>query len=180
MRPLRYLLAVVVAALGASVALAQSTPQQSGAAPMTTSASTVAGWIETVTFPDYGITLDAKLDTGAVSSSLSVADLERFKRKGKTWYRFTIEGADGKTATVEQQTNRLSRVMRAEVKDTLRPIVRLKVCVAGQETVTDFNLTDRSSQETPVLIGRKFLLATHLLVDSSRTHLFAKPCEGGK
>jgi hypothetical protein len=176
MCPLRYLLAVVVAALGPSGALAQSTPQQSGAAPM----PTVAGWIETVTFPDYGISFDAKLDTGAVSSSLSVADLERFKRKGKTWYRFTIEGADGKTATVEQQTNRLSRVMRAEVKDTLRPIVRLKVCVAGQETVTDFNLTDRSSQDYQVLIGRKFLLATHLLVDSSRTHLFAKPCEGGK
>ena len=110
---------------------------------------TVAGWIETVTFPDQGITLDAKLDTGAVSASLSVTDLERFKRKGKTWYRFTMRGADGKTATVEQQTSRLARVMRAEVKDTLRPIVRLKVCVAGHEAVTDFNLTDRSSQEYP-------------------------------
>ncbi|MGA7971624.1 MAG: RimK/LysX family protein [Pseudolabrys sp.] len=141
---------------------------------------TVAGWIETATLPDQGLTLDAKLDTGAVSASLNVTDLERFKRKGKTWYRFTIHGTDGKTATVEQQTSRISRVKRAEVKDTLRPIVRLKVCVAGHEAVTDFNLTDRSGQGTPLLIGRKFLLATHLLVDSSRTHLFAKPCEAGK
>ncbi len=177
MRPLRYLLVTAVAALWTGGVLAQSTPQQSGAAPMSTSSPTVAGWIETVTFPDYGITLDAKLDTGAVSASLNVTDLERFKRKGKTWYRFTIHGSDGKTATVEQQTNRLSRVMRAEVKDTLRPIVRLKVCVAGHEAVTDFNLTDRSSQGTAVLIGRKFL-ASRLLVDSSRTRLFAKPCEG--
>jgi hypothetical protein len=175
MLPLRYLLVSAVASLWTGSAMAQSTPQQSGAAPM----PTVAGWIETVTFPDYGITLDAKLDTGAVSASLNVTDLERFKRNGKTWYRFTMHGADGKTATVEQQTSRLSRVMRAEVKDTLRPIVRLKVCLAGHEAVTDFNLTDRSGQDTPVLIGRKFL-ASRVLVDTSRTHLFAKPCEGGK
>jgi hypothetical protein len=183
MRPLRTLLVAAVVAAGTGSALAQTMPQQTGAAPMptpvSTSAATIAGWIETITFPDQGITLDAKLDTGAVSASLSVTDLERFKRGGKIWYRFTIHGSDGRTATVEQQTSRMARVMRAEVKDTLRPIVQLKVCVAGQEAVTDFNLTDRSGQEYPVLIGRKFL-AGRVLVDSSRKHLFAKPCEGGK
>ncbi|HZD91969.1 MAG TPA: RimK/LysX family protein [Pseudolabrys sp.] len=173
MRPLRCFLAV--AALWGGSALAQSTPQQPGAAPST---PTVAGWIETVTFPEYGITLDAKLDTGAVSSSVSVTGLERFKRKGKTWYRFTIEGANGKSATIEQQTSRLSRVMRAEVKDVLRPIVRLKVCVAGHEAVTDFNLTDRSSQDYQVLIGRKFL-GGRVLVDAGHTYVAAKPCGGG-
>jgi hypothetical protein len=141
MRPLRCFLAV--AALWGGSALAQSTPQQPGAAPST---PTVAGWIETVTFPEYGITLDAKLDTGAVSSSVSVSGLERFKR--------------------------------AEVKDVLRPIVRLKVCVAGHEAVTDFNLTDRSSQDYQVLIGRKFL-GGRVLVDAGHTHVAAKPCGGG-
>ncbi len=175
MLPSRCLLAFAAIGLSSAGALAQTTPQQSGAAPM----PTVAGWIETATFPDQGITLDAKLDTGAVSASLSVTDLERFKRKGKTWYRFTMRGTDGKTATVEQQTNRIARVMRAEVEDTRRPIVRLKVCVAGHEAESDFTLTDRSSQDYQVLIGRKFL-ASRVLVDSSRTHLFAKPCEGGK
>lgn len=173
MRPLRILSVTAVAALWTGSALAQSTPQPSAPMP------TVAGWIETVTFPDYGLTLDAKLDTGAVSSSLSVTSLERFRRKGKTWYRFTIEGTNGKIATVEQQTSRVARVMRAEVKDTRRPIVRLKVCVAGHEAVTDFTLTDRSGQDYQVLIGRK-LLAGRALVDSGRTHLFPKPCEGGK
>lgn len=177
MRPLRCLLAVALATLWIGSAAAQTAPQQPGAAPMTTSSPTVAGYIETIAFPDQGITLDAKLDTGAVSSSLGVADLERFKRNGQTWYRWTMRGADGKTATLEQQTNRLSRVMRAEVKDTLRPIVRLKVCVAGHEVVTDFNLTDRSGQDFDALIGRKFL-AGRVLVDSSHKHLFAKPCEG--
>ncbi len=175
MRFPRTLLVTAIAAFWAGNAFAQASPQQSGTAPM----PTVAGWIETAFFPDQGITLDAKLDTGAVSASLNVTDLERFKRGGKTWYRFTIHGSNGKTVTVEQQTSRVARVMRAEVKDTLRPIVRLRICVAGHEAVTDFNLTDRSGQAYQVLIGRKFLLATHLLVDSSRTHLFAKPCEGG-
>jgi hypothetical protein len=172
MHPLRYLLAVAVAVTWTGNALAQATPQQSSAAP------TVSGWVETIAFPDHGITLDAKLDTGAVSSSLDVTELERFRRKGKTWYRFTIHGADGKTATIEQETDRISRVMRAEVEDTRRPIVRLKVCVAGHEAVTDFNLTDRSNQRYQVLIGRKFL-AGRLLVDSSRKNVVAKPCGGG-
>ncbi len=179
MHPLRYVLALVVAVLWTGGAMAQTSPQQTGAAPMSSPLPTVAGWIETVTFPDQGLTLDAKLDTGAKSSSIDVTDVERFKRKGKTWYRFTMRGADGKTVAVEQQTGRVARVMRAEVKDTRRPIVRLKVCVAGHVVETDFTLTDRTGQKFPVLIGRKFL-ASRVLVDSSRKYIFAKPCEGGK
>ena len=140
---------------------------------------TVAGWIETVTFPDYGIALDAKLDTGADSSSVGVTGLERFKRDGKTWYRFTLTGEDGKTATIEQQTNRVARIMRAEVKDTRRPIVRLKICLAGHVAETDFTLTDRSDRRTSLLIGRRFL-ASRIVVDSSRKHVFPKHCESGK
>jgi hypothetical protein len=171
----RLLAGLVLAGLCTTGALAQPARQQDSGKTM----ATVAGWIEDVTFPDYGITIDAKLDTGADSSSLGVADLDRFRRGGKTWYRFTIQGADGKTATVEQQTNRVARILRAEVKDTLRPIVRLKVCLAGQEAVTDFTLTNRSEQRTMVLIGRRFL-ASRILVDSGRTHLFPSPCQSGK
>ena len=168
--------AVGLWAVGASVqAWAQAAPQQSGGATM----PTIAGWIETVTFPDYGIAIDAKLDTGADSSSLGVTNLDRFKRGGKIWYRFTLTGMDGKTATVEQQTNRTARIMRAEVEDTRRPIVQLKICLAGQVAVTDFTLTDRSEQRTSLLIGRRFL-GSRILVDSGREHLFPQRCEGGK
>jgi hypothetical protein len=38
-------------------------------------------------------------------------------------------------------------------------------------------LTDRSEQRTAALIGRRFL-ASRILVDSERTHLFPKPCGG--
>ena len=165
---------MALAVLWATGAFSQS-PSAEGSNPM----PVTAGYIETVTFPDYGITLDAKLDTGADSSSIGVTGLDRFKRNGKIWYRFTLTGADGKTATIEQQSDRVARVMRAEVKDTRRPIVRLKVCVAGQTAVTDFTLTDRSEQRTSLLIGRRFL-ASRILVDSSRKHVFPKPCEGRK
>ena len=173
MRPLQWLMGLAAAALSVGAVFGQG--QQSQDHPM----PTTAGWIETVTFPDYGIAIDAKLDTGADSSSIDVTDLDRFKRNGKVWYRFTLTGNDGKTATVEQQTNRVARIKRAEVEDTRRPIVRLKICVAGHETETDFTLTDRSERRAQALIGRRFL-ASRILVDSSRTHLFAKPCQGGK
>jgi len=165
---------MALAVLWATGAFSQSLSAE-GSNPM----PVTAGYIETATFPDYGITLDAKLDTGADSSSIGVSDLDRFKRNGKIWYRFTLTGMDGKTATIEQQTDRIARVMRAEVKDTRRPIVRLKVCVAGQTAMTDFTLTDRSEQRTSLLIGRRFL-APRILVDSSRKHVFPKTCDSGK
>jgi hypothetical protein len=175
MLPWRLLITGALAGLWATGALAQAVQQQNRSEPM----PKIAGWIETVTFPDYGIVLDAKLDTGADSSSLGVSDLERFKRDGKTWYRFALTGEDGKTATIEQQTSRIARIMRAEVKDTRRPIVRLKICLAGQVAVTDFTLTDRSEQRTSLLIGRRFL-DSRILVDSGRKHLFPTSCESGK
>jgi len=139
----------------------------------------VAGWLEHVAFPDQDLVMVAKLDTGADSSSLNVTGLERFKRQGKTWYRFTLHGEGGKTATVEQESDRIARIMRAEVEDTRRPIVRLKICLAGHVAETDFTLTDRSDRRAAVLIGRRFL-AERVLVDSGRKHLFPKPCEAGK
>jgi hypothetical protein len=168
--PLRVLLGFAVAGLWMTASSAQ--------APKGDGTPTVAGWTEPVTFVDYGITIEAKLDTGADSSSLGVSDLGRFKRNGKTWYRFTIRGDDGKTATIEQQTNRVARIMRAEVADTRRPIVRLKICLAGHLAVTDFTLTDRSEQRSALLIGRRFL-ASRILVDSNRMHVFPK-CNSGK
>jgi len=159
---------------GAFAQMQQFSKGSAAAAPSVT----IAGWIEPVTLLDYGITFAAKLDTGAVSSSLDVDDLERIRRKGKTWYRFTVQGDDGKTATIEQKTNRVARIMRAEVKDVRRPIVRLKICVAGHIAETDFTLTDRSGQNFSALIGRKFL-ASRILVDSGRTRVFAQPCKTG-
>ena len=175
MLPLRLLLSSALAGLWVAAALAQASQQQDAGRAM----PTIAGWTETVAFPDHDIALDAKLDTGADSSSLGVTGLDRFKRQGKIWYRFTLTGANGKTATIEQQTNRTARIMRAEVEDTRRPIVRLKICLAGHVAETDFTLTDRSAQRSDVLIGRRFL-TSRILVDSGRTHLFPKPCESGK
>ena len=170
----RPLAGVALAALAATGAFCQSAPEP-GAKPI----PVVAGYIETVTFPDYGIAIEAKLDTGADSSSLGVTGLDRFKRNGKIWYRFTLTGDDGKTATIEQQSNRTARIMRAEVEDTRRPIVRLKICLAGQVAETDFTLTDRSEQRTSLLVGRRFL-ASRILVDSGRTHVFPQHCGSRK
>jgi hypothetical protein len=170
---LRFFGSLALAGVCMTASLAQTAQQKSDQGPVT------AGYVETVTFPDYGIAIDAKLDTGADSSSLGVSGMERFRRAGKTWYRFTITGMDGKVVTVEQETSRVARVMRAEAEDTRRPIIRLRICLAGVTEETDFTLTDRSGRRTLVLIGRRFL-GSRILVDSGRTHLFPQRCESRK
>lgn len=126
-------LGVASAALWIGVAAAQSSPPQ----------PTVAGWVEAITFPDYVVSIDAPLDTGADFSSVGVTDLHPFEKDGKLWFRFGLSGVDGRTATVQRPSDRVLHVKQAAVSETRRPIVRLRVCIAGQVAETDFSLTDR-------------------------------------
>ena len=52
----------------------------------------IYGWIETVTFPQAGLQLEAKLDTGAQTSSLDARSIEEFERDDEPWVRFRLEG----------------------------------------------------------------------------------------
>jgi hypothetical protein len=85
----RHLLNVAGAALWVGIAAAKALPPQHHDVP------TVAGWVETITFPEYNVSLDALLDTGADLSSLGVTNLHRFKKDGKPWLRFNLTGAGG-------------------------------------------------------------------------------------
>ena len=54
------------------------------------------GRYELIKLPALGQTLKAKMDTGAMTASLSAKDIEPFKRDGEDWVRFrlAVEGAE--------------------------------------------------------------------------------------
>src|SRR5690349_10189800 len=43
------------------------------------------GWLEPVVFPDTGLRLVAKLDTGAKTSALDAEDVTPFSKDGEAW-----------------------------------------------------------------------------------------------
>ena len=140
-------------------------------------AAPVAGWIERARISPGGIVLEAKLDSGARTSSLNAENLEQFERGGQKWMAFDVVGNDGRRAHLERPLVRVARIRSAPGVDEDRPTVTLGICVGDVYLVTEVNLVDRSNLIRPLLIGRRFLLKGHLLIDLKRRHLLEPACE---
>ena len=154
--PGRTALVLVVLAVTVGGAAAQTCPQ-------------IAGYVETVRAGDAGITMEAKLDTGADTSALDARDITTFFRDEATWATF-MTGAGEQARRLAGPIVRWVRIHRAGTKAERRPVIALALCVGGQRMSAEFTLTDRSGQAYPVLVGRA-ALAGRIAVDSSREHV---------
>lgn len=141
------------------------------------SAPVIYGWIETVTFPQAGLQLEAKLDTGAQTSSLDARNIEEFARDDEPWVRFRLEG-ERQGGAVSQWMERpvLRRVkVRGAGGVDHRYVIRMQLCIGHQTYEEQFTLRDRSRMDYPALLGRRTL--EHLgLVDVRRQHLQQPDC----
>ncbi len=136
----------------------------------------VAGYVEWAKLRGANLSLKAKLDTGAKSSSLNAADAEMFKRDNRRWIRFSARNFNGETVMIERPIERFARIRRAGAKISERPVIKLEICVAGQSSQVDVTLADRKGMNYSLLIGRSFL-RSRILVDSSATFLSACKCQ---
>lgn len=156
--------------LGAVEATGQRTPDDVAPA--------VAGWVETVWFPDYSLSIDAKMDTGADSSSLHAGEFHIFSRDGQRWVQFPVAGRDGSSRTVETQVIRTARIRRAGARVIERPVVALNLCVAGKTGQAEITLADRSGMDFQMLIGRQFM-ASRVAIDPGRRFAGSGKCVNG-
>ena len=118
---------------------------------------TVVGWVERVTLHPGNVTIDAKIDTGAVSCSLHATDIVEFRRNGHTWVRFSTIDHKDRRVTLEAQVVGKRKVKRHFGEYQSRIVVRMGVCLADVFRGTDVNLVDRSGFDYPMLIGRHFM-----------------------
>lgn len=133
------------------------------------------GWIEKVRILPEGVTLTAKLDTGANTTSLGVRHLTRFERDGRPWVRFVVSDRNGKELVFVRPVIRAVRVKRSEARTRTRPVVMLTICIAGsfrEETVT---LATRSHLLYALLIGRA-TMEGRFLVNPSRKYTHPARC----
>jgi hypothetical protein len=130
----------------------------------------LVGSIERVHLSPPGITLLARIDTGAESSSLDARDITEFKRDGNTWVRFRIiTGEDEQSVEIERRVVRHVRILQSSATER-RPVVRLRIAVGAHAQLAEFTLSDREHLSYPVLIGRN-VLTDVMVVDVSRTHI---------
>ncbi|MBI2223497.1 MAG: ATP-dependent zinc protease [Betaproteobacteria bacterium] len=135
----------------------------------------IAGWLERARLAPGNVVLEAKLDSGARTSSLHAMNLQQFKRDGKDWVAFDVSGAYGRSVRIERPLVRVARIKSALGADEGRPTVTLGICIGRVYRVTEVNLVDRSSLATPLLVGRRFLKG-RLLVDLNRRYLLEPAC----
>ena len=128
----------------------------------------IIGEVEPVTILAAGLTLPARIDTGATTSSLDARNIQRFERDGQKWVRFVVlDRRSGKKVKVEGRVTRIVEITRHGADDQKRPVVKLKARLGKVELLREFSLTDRSKFTYPVLIGRN-ILQGKFLVDVTR------------
>lgn len=151
-------------------------------------ASQIAGLAEVVTLLPEEIQLNAKLDTGADSSSIDARDIEYFTKNGKEWVRFTVvRTLDGVPRELEYPVSRTTRItsrIPAEKAGNTRPyhqrpVIEMEVCIGNYKHVVEVNLFDRTNFKYPFLMGASALEAFDFLVDVKNKHVLPTECTAG-
>ncbi|WP_101674800.1 ATP-dependent zinc protease family protein [Alloalcanivorax mobilis] len=155
------------------------TAQAGGPAP---ASKVILGLHEQVHIRELGLTLPAKLDTGAESASLSADQVRTFLRDGHQMVSFALAvDADtrekwglgaGPSDRIElpladhvRIKQRAESALPGDKGYTRRPVVALTLCVGDRLATVEVNLTDRRAFSYPLLVGSEALRDLGALVD---------------
>ncbi len=139
---------------------------------------TLIGWREWAGLPDLGVAaVKAKVDTGARSSALHAHDLLAYHRGGRQFVSFEVHplqrgSAGAVRARAEVVDMRSVRSSSGQVE--LRPVIRTRLALAGQEFEIELTLTRRDEMGFRMLLGRE-ALRRMFLVHPGRSFLLGKP-----
>ncbi len=137
----------------------------------------VFGWVEWVKLLDGELRLKAKLDTGAANSSLDATNIERFRRDGERYVRFTVTDPETEDQLeLEKPLVRNVRIIRHDGNHQRRPVIKMGVCIGERIQEVEVNLIDRSNFIYPMLLGRS-ALEGFALIDSGQTFQNSPRCE---
>lgn len=148
------------------------------ARPVSADPVQIYGWREYVTVTDGKLEerMKAKLDTGALTSSIHAEEKELFERDGKKWVRFVVadpSDKDSKRLRIEAPLVRIARIKEPGGESESREVVRLGFVIGDRKLKADFTLNNRMNMLSPVLIGRRTIKELGW-VDSSRAYLADK------
>lgn len=137
----------------------------------------VIGRLERVDFPEWDLfDIDAKIDTGAYTSSLHCHHIVPFKKDDCEFVRFNLldpshETYNDKLFELPIHRKKMVKSSNGSIED--RFVVKTKIRLYDQLFDSELSLTDRSEMRYPVLIGRK-LIKKRFIVDVSKKYLSIK------
>mgnify|MGYP006096840307 FL=1 len=142
--------------------------------PMATTAGKmhlpIIGAVEWAKIGPSGLMLEARIDTGAETTSIHAKDIQLIEKDGRRYVRFVLIDTDkGDELQQELRLRRRVLIKHNEGPYDRRYVVRMWVTLGKTRSRIDVNLSDRSDFKYPMLIGRNFLTDS-MIVDVSRHH----------
>ncbi len=134
------------------------------------------GEIEWAFVEPGNVVLEARVDTGAETSSIHAEDIQLIEKDGKRWVRFSLMHPETNVKIpLERRLHRRILVKQkiGDVQDR-RYVIRMWVTLGGSRVWLDVSLSDREDFEFPLLIGRNMLM-DNFVVDISQRHSLPKP-----
>lgn len=129
----------------------------------------IIGAVEPIYILPMKSAFEARIDTGATTSSLDVDEMNEFERDGEKWVSFTVTNRrSGEIYTFEKPILKNVRIKRIDDKEH-RIKVLMPVSFGGEKFVSEFTLAKRERFEYQVLIGRN-ILSGRAIVDTSLSH----------
>lgn len=137
----------------------------------------IFGWIEKVEIGESRLLLEAKLDTGADTSSLHASKIHRYRQKnGDRWVNFLVTDSDtGRRIRFKKRLIRYAYIKEHEGPSQRRPVVRMQICLGDHLDEVEVSLVDRSGFDYPVLLGRNALEQV-ALVDAGEENTTPPDC----
>jgi hypothetical protein len=123
---------------------------------------------EFVGFPELGIfNMEAKIDTGAYTSSLHVENITVNYENSKPILYFTIQLAEEKKFRFETFTQKKIKNSFGEMEE--RYVIKTYLSIGKKRILASISLSNRDNMRYPVLIGRR-VLKGKFLIDVSQIH----------
>ena len=139
----------------------------------------IVGAAEMVRVYPSGHVFKARIDTGATTSSINARNIKLFRKGGKRWVSFEVNGKNGQSFRMELPVVRRVRIKRFGQESKRRSVVRIGICMGGYYHDAQVTLQDRRRREYPVLIGRRYMNGA-FLVDPGKEYVTKPDCPGRK
>jgi hypothetical protein len=134
----------------------------------------IIGAVEWVTVEPAGVRMQARIDTGAETTSIHAEDISLVERDGKRYVRFNLlDPVSGEKVAMEERLRRRVLIKQHGGEGERRYVVRMWLTLGKIHARVEVNLSDRDVFEYPLLVGRNFLTDA-VIVDVSRQHLLGR------
>ncbi len=117
----------------------------------------IIGGIEPIYILPIAGPFQARIDTGAQTSSLDATDIELFERDGEKWISFTLTNNEtGEKHIFEKELLKKVAIKRTDDLEK-RYVVNMTVKFGGEILTVPFTLINRDKFDYQILVGRNIL-----------------------